>query len=66
MTLGSSALALSQAHFEKIAPSLFLEGALSYLVLEGKLNTNHVRDRIKSHVHNDYINDSSLQSARIT
>jgi hypothetical protein len=28
---------------------------LSHLVLEGKPNTNHVRARIRSHVHSDYI-----------
>jgi hypothetical protein len=28
---------------------------LSHLVLEGKPNANHVRARIRTHVHNDYI-----------
>jgi hypothetical protein len=32
---------------------------LSHPVLEGKPNANHVRARIRTHVHNDYINDSS-------
>jgi hypothetical protein len=34
-------------------------GALSHPVLEGKLNANHVRARIRTHIHSDYINDSS-------
>jgi hypothetical protein len=28
---------------------------LSHLVLEGKPNANHVRARIRTHLHNDYI-----------
>jgi hypothetical protein len=32
---------------------------MSHPVLEGKPNTNHVRARIRTHVHKDYINDSS-------
>jgi hypothetical protein len=28
---------------------------MSHPVLEGKLNANHVRARIRTHVHNDYI-----------
>jgi hypothetical protein len=28
---------------------------VSHLVLEGKQNTNHVRARIRTHVHSDYI-----------
>jgi hypothetical protein len=28
---------------------------MSHPVLEGKPNANHVRDRIRTHVHNDYI-----------
>jgi hypothetical protein len=28
---------------------------MSHPVLEGKLNVNHVRARIRTHVHNDYI-----------
>jgi hypothetical protein len=32
---------------------------VSHPVLEGKLNANHVRARIRTHIHNDYINDSS-------
>jgi hypothetical protein len=30
-------------------------GTLSHPVLEGKPNENHVRARIRTHVHNDYI-----------
>jgi hypothetical protein len=30
-------------------------GDVSHPVLEGKPNANHVRARIKTHVHNDYI-----------
>jgi hypothetical protein len=33
--------------------------AMSHPVLEGKPNANHVRARIRTHVHSDYINDSS-------
>jgi hypothetical protein len=29
--------------------------ALSHPILEGKPNANHVRARIRTHVHNDYI-----------
>jgi hypothetical protein len=32
---------------------------VSHPVLEGKLNANHVHDRIRMHVHIDYINDLS-------
>jgi hypothetical protein len=32
---------------------------VSHPVLEGKPNANHVRARIRTHVHSDYINDSS-------
>jgi hypothetical protein len=32
---------------------------VSHSVLEGKPNANHVRARIRTHVHSDYINDSS-------
>jgi hypothetical protein len=32
---------------------------VSHPVLEGKTNANHVRVRIRIHVHNDYINDLS-------
>jgi hypothetical protein len=28
---------------------------MSHPVLEGKPNANHVRDRIKTHIHSDYI-----------
>jgi hypothetical protein len=28
---------------------------MSHPVLEGKSNANHVRDRIQTHVHSDYI-----------
>jgi hypothetical protein len=28
---------------------------MSHPVLEGKPNANHVRDRIRTHVHNNYI-----------
>jgi hypothetical protein len=28
---------------------------MSHLVLEGKPNANHVRVRIRTHIHNDYI-----------
>jgi hypothetical protein len=31
------------------------EGGVSCPVLEGKPNANHVRARIRTHVHNDYI-----------
>ena len=34
-------------------------GAVSHPILEGKPNANHVRARIRTHVHSDYINDSS-------
>ena len=30
---------------------------LSHPVLEGKPNANHVRARIRTHVHSDYINE---------
>jgi hypothetical protein len=30
-------------------------GALSHPILEGKSNVNHVRARIRTHVHSDYI-----------
>jgi hypothetical protein len=39
---------------------------LSHLVSEGKPNANHVRVGIRTHVHSDYINGSSLHNARIT
>jgi hypothetical protein len=32
---------------------------MSHPVLESKSNVNHVRARIRTHIHNDYINDSS-------
>jgi hypothetical protein len=32
---------------------------MSHPVLEGKPNANHVCARIRTHIHNDYINDSS-------
>jgi hypothetical protein len=32
-------------------------GPLSHPVLEGKPNANYVRARIRTHVHNDYINE---------
>jgi hypothetical protein len=32
---------------------------MSHPVLERKSNVNHVRARIRTHIHNDYINDSS-------
>jgi hypothetical protein len=32
---------------------------MSHPVLEGKPNGNHVGARIKTHIHSDYINDSS-------
>jgi hypothetical protein len=32
---------------------------VSHPVSEGKPNANHVRARIRTHVHSDYINDSS-------
>jgi hypothetical protein len=34
-------------------------GILSDPAFEGKPNVNHVRARIRTHVHNIYINDSS-------
>jgi hypothetical protein len=34
---------------------LQLVSKLSHPVLEGKPNANHVRARIRTHVHNDYI-----------
>jgi hypothetical protein len=44
-----------------ITPSVLNDFTLnmSHPVLEGKPNVNHVRVRIRTHVHNDYINDSS-------
>jgi hypothetical protein len=36
---------------------------MSDSVLEGKPNANHVRARIRTHVHSDYINDSSEHNA---
>jgi hypothetical protein len=36
-----------------------LQGRMSHPVLEGKPNVNYIRARIRTHVHNDYINDSS-------
>jgi hypothetical protein len=33
----------------------FDDASLSHQVLEGKPNANHVRDRIRTHVHSDYI-----------
>jgi hypothetical protein len=32
---------------------------MSHPVLEGKLNVNHVHARIRTHIHIDYLNDSS-------
>jgi hypothetical protein len=39
----------------------FLLGVMWYVTpgFEGKPNENHVRVWIRTHVHNDYINDSS-------
>jgi hypothetical protein len=36
---------------------------LSHLVPEGKPNANHIRAMIRTHVHNDYINNSLLHNA---
>jgi hypothetical protein len=36
---------------------------VSHAILEDKPNANHVRARIKTHVHSDYINDSSQHNA---
>jgi hypothetical protein len=42
------------------APDMLLFTVLlSHPVLEGKSNANHVYARIRTHVHRDYINDSS-------
>jgi hypothetical protein len=35
--------------------SHLVSGKLSHPVLEGKQNANHVRARIRTHVHSDYI-----------
>jgi hypothetical protein len=34
---------------------IYVQGHLSHPVLEGKPNANHVRARIRTHVHSDYI-----------
>ena len=36
---------------------LVVSEEVSHPVLEGKPNANHVRARIRTHVHNDYINE---------
>jgi hypothetical protein len=42
--------------------NLVIKSSVKHIVtpdFEGKPNANHVRARIRSHVHSDYINDSS-------
>jgi hypothetical protein len=49
----------ARSPFLQIAPSyhthLHLKAEVSHPVLEGKPNANHVRARIRTHVHSDYI-----------
>jgi hypothetical protein len=40
---------------DRSGQSVELQGSLSHSVLEGKPNANHVRARIRTHVHSDYI-----------
>jgi hypothetical protein len=59
-TLGSISSMDDMIYF--MSPCIFM----SHPVSESKLNANHVRVRIRTHVHSDYINDLSLHNAGIT